>query len=224
MDNQAIKKNEKKILAIIILTIFAMSAQVIIGKMSNSMALFSNGVHMAAHILVFGLTYAAYVISRKVEKIKTHSVNQEKIRTLAGYTSSVLLLITAAHIIFESAERLFQPEAVAFHDAIIVAVCALLINLFCIFIMGAHQINCHVCHCHDEHEDYNFKSAYMHVMADILTSLLTIAALITIKFTGITFLDALVGIISGLVIVKWAIGLVKVTVINLVDIKVEEKN
>ena len=180
MDEQSIKKNEKRILAVIILTIFAMSAQIIIGKMSNSMSLFSNGVHMAAHIMVFGLTYAAYVISRKVEKIKACTVSQDKIRTLAGYTSSVLLLITAAGIIIESVVRLFHPEEVAFNDAIIVAIFALLINLFCIFIMGAHKINCHVCHCHDEHEDYNFKSAYLHVMADILTSVLTIIALFTI--------------------------------------------
>lgn len=223
MDNQTIKKNEKKILAVILLTVFAMCAQIIIGKISNSMSLFSNGVHMAAHILVFGLTYAAYVISRKVEKIKNCSVSQEKIRTLAGYTSSVLLFITAVGIIIESVVRLFHPEEVAFHDAIIVAVFALLINLFCIFIMGAHHLNCHVCHSHDEHEDYNFKSAYMHVMADILTSVLTIAALFTIKYTGITFLDPIVGIISGLVILKWAGNLVKVTVISLLDIKTKEK-
>ena len=221
MDEQTIRKNEKRILAIIILTIFAMSAQIIIGKISNSMSLFSNGIHMAAHILVFGLTYAAYVISRKIEKHKSCKVSQDKIRTLAGYTSSILLLITAAHIIFESVERLFQPETVAFQEAIIVAVFALSINLFCIFIMGAHQINCHVCHEHSEHEDYNFKSAYMHVLADIMTSVLTIVALFIIKYTGITLLDPLVGIVSGLVIVKWAFNLVKVTVIDLLDIKTE---
>lgn len=196
-----------------------MCAQIITGKMTNSMSLFSNGVHMAAHILVFGLTYAAYVISRKVEKIKTHTVNQDKIRTLAGYTSSVFLLITAAGIIIESTVRIFHPEEIGFHDAVIIAVGALIINLFCIFIMGAHKINCHVCHCHEEHEDYNFKSAYMHVIADILTSILTIIALFTIKYTGITYLDPAVGIISGLVIVKWAINLIKATVVSLIDIK-----
>ena len=83
-------------------------------------------------------------------------------------------------------------------------------------------------HHHDEakndchNKDYNFKAAYYHILADLLTSILAIAALITGKYFNIISIDSAVGLFGGILILKWATGLLKDTVKILIDMKKQE--
>ena len=73
-------------------------------------------------------------------------------------------------------------------------------------------------HCH-EHDDYNFKAAYYHILADALTSVLAIAALLVGKYFNFILLDSIIGILGGILILKWAISLLTNTVKILIDMK-----
>ena len=80
---------------------------------------------------------------------------------------------------------------------------------------------CHS-HIHKHHthsKDYNFKAAYLHILADVLTSILAIIALIVGKYFSLTYLDSLIGILGGIVILKWAIELLKNAIKELIDMK-----
>ena len=131
---------------------------------------------------------------------------------MAAYTSSLILGFTGIWIIIEAFERLVHPVRISFDAAILVAVIGLLVNGICILIME-NPFSSH------KSEDYNFKSAYYHILADALTSLLAIAALYVGKYFNFIYFDALVGILGGILIIKWAVGLLKKTVAILIDMK-----
>lgn len=204
-------ENEKKTLIVIIFTVLAMAAEIAYGYFTNSMALLADGYHMGTHALALGLTFAAYVMIRKFKDSELFPKGTDKIGTLAAYTSSIFLGFTGIWIIIEAVQRFFHPLQIRFDEAILVAVIGLVVNTVCILIMeGKH-------HHHHEHEDYNFKAAYYHILADALTSVLAIAALLVGKYFNFVCLDSIIGILGGVLILKWAVGLLINTVKILID-------
>ena len=215
-EHEITNENEKKTLIIIILTVITMFAEIVYGYLTNSMALLADGFHMGTHALALGLTFAAYILVRKFNDSPLFPQGTDKIGVLAGYTSSIFLGFTGIWIIVEALERFINPLHIEFNEAILVAVIGLVVNSICIFIME----NAHKCkNEHAEKEDYNFKSAYYHILADALTSILAIFALIVGKYFNFIFLDSIVGILGGILILRWAIGLIKDTVKILIDMK-----
>ncbi|MBQ8887683.1 MAG: CDF family Co(II)/Ni(II) efflux transporter DmeF [Candidatus Gastranaerophilales bacterium] len=223
--HEVCSENEIKTLVVIIFTIIAMIAEIIYGYVTNSMALLADGYHMGTHALALSLTYIAYVLTRKLANSDKFLNGTDKIGTLTGYTSSIFLGLTGVWIIFEAIDRFIHPLNINFNDAILVAIIGLMVNGICIFIMeGKHKHYCkeekHNHNIHDAHsEDYNYKAAYFHILADALTSILAIIALLIGKFFGILTLDPIIGILGGILIIRWAIGLLKDTITILIDMK-----
>lgn len=216
--------NEKRTLMVIIFTVVAMIAEIMYGYLTNSMALLADGYHMGTHALALGLTYAAYVLTRKLANSLNFPNGTEKIGTLAAYTSSLFLGLTGIWIIIESLGRFFNPLEIQFNEAILVAIIGLVVNSACILIMEGkgnhhHHHHHHEMHEHNDNEDYNYKAAYYHILADALTSILAIVALIAGKYFHLIFLDSIIGLLGGLLILKWAYGLVKNTIRILIDMK-----
>lgn len=211
---QITHENERKTLWVIVLTIVTMAAEIAYGYWSHSMALLADGYHMGTHALALGLTYAAYVLMRRCAGSAKFPHGTEKIGTLAAYTSALFLGVVGIWIIAEAAERLLNPLNIEFNEALAVAIIGLVVNAACIWIMERGQG-----HHHDK--DYNFKAAYYHILADALTSVLAIAALLVGKYAGLVWLDAVVGGLGGLLILKWAAGLIRHTATDLVDMKTE---
>ena len=132
---------------------------------------------------------------------------------LAGYTSSFFLGATGIWIIIEAIIRFINPLTINFDEAALIATIGLTINVICIFIMEFKNSHCKT------NKDYNFMAAYYHILADALTSILAIIALLAGKFFNLTFLDPIIGIIGGILILKWAWNLIKDTAKVLIDIK-----
>jgi Co/Zn/Cd efflux system component len=71
---------------------------------------------------------------------------------------------------------------------------------------------------HEHHEsDHNIKAAYLHVLADALTSVSAIVGLLVAKYFNIVYIDPLVAIVSSLVIIKWSVGLLASSSRDLID-------
>lgn len=210
--------SEKKTLIVILLTLVTMFAEIIVGYLTNSMALFADGCHMGTHALALSITYLTYILIRKFSDSQSFVFGTGKFSILSGFTSSVLLGITGIFIIKEAIERYFNPLDISLDEAILVALIGFVVNLVCIIIMGSKEHHHDAC-CHS-HEDYNFKAAYLHILADLMTSVFAIGALFAAKFAGWTFLDPIVGLIGGVVILIWALGLIKSTSMILLDAEV----
>ncbi len=223
MENEE-KSLENRTLLVVFLTLVTMVVEIGYGYFTHSMALLADGFHMGTHALALGLTFLAYFFARKFANSDMFEHGTEKIKTLAAYTSSIFLGVTGVAIIIESASKLINPVHILFSDAILIAVIGLIVNLVSILIMKGKHVHLHVGECeehhhHEEHEDQNFKSAYLHILADVLTSVLAILALVLGKFMNITYFDSAIGILGGIVILKWSIGLVKDTAVILLDMK-----
>ncbi|MFQ5334539.1 MAG: cation diffusion facilitator family transporter [Flavobacteriales bacterium] len=190
-------RHEGRARIVVILTAAVMVAEITVGMYSNSMALMADGWHMGAHVLAIGITWFAYVFTRKNRGNLIPAQRTDKVFSLAGYTSSVILLIVALLITVKAIEHLYNPEAIQFKTALIVAFTGLLVN-------GASAA---ILHHKKEQRDYNIYAAYLHVLADVVTSLAAIVALGLGLWLGISWLDPLSGIISSLIIGKWAIQL-----------------
>ncbi len=207
--------HERKTLIVIILTLLTMVAEVVVGYLSHSMALLADGYHMGTHALALGLTFIAYILIRKFSGSPRFPRGTDKIGTLTAYTSSLFLGFTGLWIMWEAVQRLIRPISIQFNEAILVASIGLVVNAACIVVMETGHAHTHS----HKHEDYNFKAAYYHILADALTSILAIAALVLGKYIGWTYLDALIGLLGGILIVRWAISLLKDTVSILIDMQ-----
>ena len=210
-------QKERKILAVIALTVFAMIFEIVFGHITNSMGLIAQGYHMSVHVLTLVLTYIAYVLARKYRGSERFENGTSKIGVLAGYTSALFLGLAGFHILHEAIHRFFHVEEIHFTEAIIAAIFALIINYICISIMEGN-FNLHQ-HKQKKKKDYNYKAAYYHILADVLVSLLTIIALVLGKYFNLIHLDALTGMLGAILILIWAGKLIKNTVKILVDMK-----
>lgn len=204
---------EKKTLYVVLLTALTMGIEIFYGLTTHSMALLADGIHMGSHVLAIGLSWFAYVMVRRLSGSKMYQVDSPKLLSLSGYTSGIILLIFAFVILFEAVQRLYAPVEILFNEAIVVAVVGLVVNL----------ISAAILH-HDHHEsDHNIRAAYIHVLADALTSIAAILGLVAAKYFGWLMIDALAAIASSLVIVKWSVGLLVESGGVLLDFKVNGK-
>jgi cation diffusion facilitator family transporter len=204
--------NEKKTLWVVLLTAVTMLVEVAYGLSTKSMALLADGIHMGSHVFAIGLSWVAYIVVRKLTENKSFNGNTNKILSLSGFSSGLILLLFAVFIMVEAFERFFVPQSIQYTDAIIVAIIGLLVN-----IVSAALLH----HDHDN-ADHNIKAAYLHVLADALTSISAIAGLFAARQWDIPFIDPLVAVVSSLVIIKWSVGLLKSSAKVLVDV-VDEK-
>ena len=210
---------ERKTFVVIILTLVTMFAEIIVGYITNSMALFADGCHMGTHALALSLTFLTYVLIRKFSDTQAFVFGTGKFSVLSGFTSSILLGITGLFIIKEGVERFINPLSIELNEAILVAIIGFIVNFVCIVIMRDDEhCNCHSHNC----GDYNYKAAYLHILADLMTSVFAIGALLAAKYAGWNFLDPIVGVIGGIVICVWAFGLIKSTSKILLDAEVVE--
>lgn len=193
--NSTKSQNEKKTAFVVLFSAATMVLEIIFGLFSKSMALLADGIHMGSHVLAIGLSWGAYILVRHLEKKDTHQVDTEKVLSLSAYTSGILLLVFALFILVEAAERFFSPAVeIRYTEAMIVAAIGMVVNIICAFVLhDAHG-----------HQDYNRHSAYLHVLADALTSLGAIFDLICAMIWNIIWIDTLVAVVCSLVIIRWA--------------------
>ena len=203
MDNTLLKK---KTGLVILVTIITMVAEIVYGLITNSMALTADGFHMGTHAFALSLTFLVCLV---VDKYKE---KEEKLNALGGYTSAILLGFTAIGILYESVDRLIHPLQISYGEALLVTIIGLIVNAVCVLIMSdSHHHHHHHSHEEHHHENLNFKAAYMHILADALTSVMAIIALLFGKYFGFVFLDPLIGVVGGLIILKWAYNLTKLS-------------
>lgn len=220
------EKGESRTKQVLIITAVTMVAEIIAGSIFGSMALLADGWHMGTHSAAFAITIFAYQYSRKHAADKGFTFGTGKVSILGGYSSAIALAVIALFIGVESVERLVHPQEIRFNEAIAVAVVGLVVNLFCAYLLHGHHTHHHHHHHdsqpHEHHHDHNLRGAYLHVLADALTSVLAIVALSAGKVLGYQWLDPVMGIVGALVITRWSYGLLQDTSSILLDRNIAE--
>jgi len=202
---------EKRTRQVLIITAVTMLFEIAAGMAYGSMALLADGWHMGTHVAAFLITVFAYRFAQRHADNKAFAFGTGKVSVLGGFTSAIILIVVALIMLVESGQRILAPQPIHFNEAIGVAALGLLVNIACAFLLQGHHSHDHDDGGHHHHHDHNLKSAYLHVLADALTSVLAIAALICGKYLGWNWLDPLIGIVGALVICRWAYGLLRET-------------
>lgn len=241
------RSGERRTLYVVLLTAVMMVGELIVGFLTGSVALKADGWHMGTHVGALGLTLVAYWYARRHAGNDTFSFGTGKVYALAGYTSGIVLVIVAMWLAVEGIEKLFERPTVNYDEALPIAALGLVVNLVSAFLLGKGHHYGHDHHHHDHahgdahahgHDhghahvharargkrpeagtlDFNMRAAYIHIIADALTSLLAIIALALGKYAGLWFFDPAMGLVGGVVITWWSITLCRQASRQLLDV------
>lgn len=220
------RRNEKRVWLVIALTASMMVAEIVAGTIFGSMALVADGWHMSTHAGAMLIAALAYFYARRHVRDPRFTFGTGKFGDLGAFASAIILALVALLIGWESLLRLASPVAIHFEQAIAVAVIGLLVNLLSAWLLRDDHHHHHGDHHHHHHDDdhhphshdhehaargrdNNLRAAYLHVLADALTSVLAILALLLGRSFGWTWADPAMGIVGSLVIARWSWGLVR---------------
>jgi cation diffusion facilitator family transporter len=233
------RKGERMTRVVIVLTAVMMVGEIIAGVVYGSMALLADGLHMASHTVALGITAFAYAYTRRHAHDPRFCFGTGKVNALGGYAGAVLLAVFAAFMAVESVGRILEPVTIRFDQAILVAILGLVVNaVSAVLLSGKEHGHTHThphahehdhehahepgharegAHGHAPHEDHSLRSAYLHVLADAVTSLAAIFALLAGKYLGWQWMDPAMGIAGSLLVARWSVGLLRETSHVLLD-------
>jgi cation diffusion facilitator family transporter len=231
-DGQA--RRERALVAVTALTLATMVAELVAGWWTGSLALTADGWHMGTHALALGGAVLAYRLSRRASSSSGRFVfGGWKIEVLAAYTSGLALLAVALWLVVEGLLTLRSPRTVDYGEAIVVAVIGLVVNLASMRMLApgdhghhghghGHAHESEHAHTHDHGHahhghDHNYSAAYLHVLADALTSVLAIVALAGGYWWGLAWLDPAVALLGAALIAHWSLSMLRRTAGALVD-------
>lgn len=233
--------NERRTLAVVVLTIAMMVAEIAGGLLFHSMALIADGLHMSTHAAALGVSAFAYSYARHHVNDPRFAFGTGKVGDLAAFTSGLALAMVAIFVAYESVTRFFSAQPIAYDEALALAAAGLCVNVASAWLLrGAHDHDHGHAHGHShghsqthdhEHDnphdhgdkDLNLRSAYIHVIADAAVSILVIAALLLARAFNWTWLDPVVGLVGAAVIISWAFGLLRDAGGVLLDMTPDEK-
>jgi cobalt-zinc-cadmium efflux system protein len=183
---------QNRLIISIIVTGIVMVVEIVGGVLSNSIALLSDGAHMFTHVFALAISLAAILIAaQKPTYLRTFGLYRAEV--LASLLNSVLLFIVTVGIVWESIRRLQSPESIKTGEMFFIAVIGLAVNLATIFLLRGVS-----------RDDRNIRSAFLHMIADALSSVGVVGGALAIRFTGWAFIDPLLGIAISALIAVWA--------------------
>ena len=236
-------RHERRTWFVVALTAAMMVAEITGGTLFGSMAVVADGWHMSTHAGALTIAALAYRFARRHARDPRFSFGTGKVGELAAFCSAVILAMIAVAIGYEAVTRLFAPVAIDFAQATWLAVVGLGVNLGSAWLLfdkdhhhayrapaddhhddhdhhdHAHEHGHEHAHGHHQHHahDSNIRAAYVHVLADAMTSVLAIVGLLAGRFYGWVFMDPLMALIGVGVILSWSFGLIRMSGTVLLD-------
>ena len=220
-------RNERRSWAVVALCAVTMLAEIAGGVLWGSMALVAEGLHMSTHAGALVIAALAYAYARRHAKDERFAFGTGKLGDLAAFASAIVLAMIALLIGYQSIDRLLNPVAIAFDEAIPLAALGLAVNLVSAWLLqddhregGAHS------HAHDhqhrhDHADHNLRAAYVHVLADAAVAVLALVGLATERAFGWVWMDPAMGLVGMLVILNWSWNLMRAAGGVLLDMRPE---
>jgi cobalt-zinc-cadmium efflux system protein len=191
---------DKKLLWATLLNFIIAIAEIIGGIISNSLALISDALHNLGDSFAVLIAYIAHLIGKKPSN-KKRTFGYKRIEILAAFVNAVILIAISLFLLYEAFHRLSDPSPVKGLVMFIVAVVGLLANLIAVVIL--HK---------DSGKNINVRAAYLHLIADTLSSVAVISGAILIYFFEIHWIDPVITILIGLYIIRQTWVILKQTV------------
>jgi len=182
--------------AFVIIALF-MVVEVAGGVISGSLALIADAGHMVSDAAALGFSWLAIHMGRKAATTEM-SYGYKRLEILAAFVNGLALFVIAGWIIYEAIRRFAAPVEVMGTPMLIVATIGLLANIAAFFVLNGGN-----------HDNLNMRSAWLHVLGDLLGSAVAIVAALVILFTGWTPIDPILSILVAVIVLKSAWQIVK---------------
>ncbi|MEN3028794.1 MAG: cation diffusion facilitator family transporter [Aquificaceae bacterium] len=205
-------RTHRGVLIVFLITLATMLIEVVAGYLFNSVALMADGIHMSTHALAFAIAYTAYYLARRWSREGSFTFGTWKVEVLGAYTSSILLFFASFLLLEKALSKLLEGSDVEYNQALVVVLIGLGVNLLSAYLLhGEH-------HREDKtHRDLNLQGAFLHVLADLLTSLFALVGLLSGKLLGLWFMDPLMALLGFVLIIRWSLGLMRESASILLD-------
>ena len=199
-DNQSFtldRSTLQRLILSLVITLAFVAVEVTAGLFARSLALLTDAAHNLTDVLALALTgWAVWITNKPAHSGKTYGYHRAGILVALG--NSTTLVLIAFGIFYEAYKRFLTPPEVRADVLISVGAAAVVVNLVTAMLVrrGAKH-------------DLNLKSAFLHLMGDVLSSGGAVIAGIVIHFTGLNWLDPLVSVMIGLLILWNAWGILR---------------
>jgi cobalt-zinc-cadmium efflux system protein len=182
------------------ITLVFVVVEILAGVFANSLALLTDAAHNLTDVLALALTWwALWITTKPANSGKTYGYHRAGI--LVALVNSTTLALIALGIFYEGWKRFVAPPEVQADILIGVGAAAVVVNLVTALLVRRGS----------EH-DLNLRSAFLHLMGDVLSTVGAVIAGIIIRFTGWNWLDALVSVLIGFLILWNAWGILRESV------------
>jgi cobalt-zinc-cadmium efflux system protein len=200
------RPDQRRALAVcLLLTLLMMTVEFATGAWYGSLMLVSDAVHMLSHVSALAVSWIAFKIAGQSAG-KGLSYGLYRIEILAALINGVVLAAFSLWILFKAIGRVFDPMAISSAEVTGVAIAGLVVNVATALLLqrsGAW--------------DLNTRSALLHMLADLISSVAIVVGGATIWLTGWTLLDPLLSIVIAVIVVKWSFDLLRASALVLLE-------
>src|SRR5215469_7465116 len=178
--------------------IFAfMLVEVVGGLMAHSLALLADGGHMVSDAAALGMSWVALRLGKRAADAE-RTYGYKRLEVLVAFVNGCTLFVIAAWIVFEAIRRFAAPSEVLGGTMLVVAIAGLLANIVAFLVLNSGN-----------RENLNMRSAWLHVLGDLLGFVVAIIAASVILLTGWSPIDPILSVVVAILILKSAAQIVK---------------
>ncbi len=189
---------DKKLLKIALaITFITMIIELIAGIFANSLALISDAIHMFTHSFALAISLIAIILASKPAPLQK-TFGYYRIEIVAAFINGLTIALSVIWIIYEAIERFINPEVIDMKITIITAIIGLIVNIVTGIIL-----------MQGDKDNINLKSAFLHMLADALSSVAIVIGAIIVLFTNWYIIDTILALLVALIIAKWSYTLLR---------------
>jgi cobalt-zinc-cadmium efflux system protein len=187
----------KNLIFSILLNVAITVSQVVGGILSGSLALLSDALHNFSDVLSLVFSYAAHKLSHR-KATSAHTFGYKRAEILAAFVNAMTLIIVAIFLIVEAIERFLDPQPIASQLVIWLSLIAIVANGLSVFLLKA-----------DSGKNLNMKSAYIHLLTDMMASVAVLIGGIIMKYFNWLWIDSALTLAIAIYLIVVAYGLLR---------------
>lgn len=187
----------KNLFITVILNVIITVAQFIGGLLSGSLALISDAMHNLSDVASLLIAYWANRLSKRPRTAKK-TFGYHRAEIIAALFNSSVLIAISVYLIFEAIRKLYNPEPIDSTWVIILGLLGILVNGFSVFIIK-----------NDAKSNMNMKAAYLHLLADAMTSFAVVVGGVLMYYFSLLWVDSVITIFIALYLIWASYSLVK---------------
>ena len=181
----------------ILLNLLITIAQIVGGIISGSLALISDALHNFSDVLSLVFSLIAHKLSRRKASIN-NTFGYKRAELIAAFINAITLIIVALYLIFEAATRFFHPEPIESGLVIWLAILGIVVNGGSVLLLKK-----------DSKHNLNMKSAYLHLLTDMMASVAVLVGGLLMKFYGWFWVDSVMTLLIAMYLIYVSYDLIK---------------